>query len=174
MEAHQSPTQQSFFDSCRHSSLKRKQEPSPSQADQQAAKRMRRIDPDRPRLSIERESYLEPDIIFNEDHPIYELRPTPIFIDKGVLVGFWYADPSGNGRRPVYCLVEDLEFAYQEGDSFISTRYNDFDPLDDFGDWLGDDTEDVSPYDYRLLSYLLGLLRQPIRKESKPSCSNLL
>lgn len=104
---------------------------------------MRCINPDTPRPSIEIESYLERDITFDEDHPDCELRSTPRFINEGVLVGFWYADPSGNGRRPVYCLVEkDLEFAYQKEGSFILTRYDDFNPLDDFGDWLGDDTED--------------------------------
>ena len=36
----------------------------------------------------------------------------------------------------------DFKFAYQEADSFILTRYDDFDPLDDFGDWLSDDTQD--------------------------------
>jgi hypothetical protein len=32
-------------------------------------------------------------------------------------------------------------------------RYNDFDPLDEFGDWLGDDTEDedaMSPEEVKL------------------------
>jgi hypothetical protein len=44
-----------------------------------------------------------------------ELRDqTPVYIDIGVLVGYWYvcADGSGNGRRPVYCIVKDGSFEY--------------------------------------------------------------
>lgn len=72
-----------------------------------------------------------------------EQSSTPIFISEGVLVGFWSANTNGDGRRPVYCLVKrDFEFAYLRGKRSILVRYEDFDPLDEFGDWLGDDTED--------------------------------
>jgi hypothetical protein len=123
--------------------LKRKQELDPSHSDQQGAKKMRCINPDTPLPSIELESYLEQDLIFDEDHPDCTLRSAPIFIDHGVIVGFWYADPSGNGKRPVYCFVkEDFNFAYRKGDSFILTTDDDFDLLDDLGDWLDEVTED--------------------------------
>jgi hypothetical protein len=142
METHQSPTQRSISELCRRSSSKRKQELNPSHSDQQAAKKMRCINPDTPRPSIEIASGSQ-DIIFKEDNLDCELRSTPIFIHEGVFVGFWSADASGNGRRPVYCLVEvDFEFAYLKGNTFVLVRYDDFDPLDEFGDWLGDDTED--------------------------------
>lgn len=69
------------------------------------------------------------------------LPSSPVFIDKGVLVGFWY-DASGTGRRRVYCLVDKaFEFAYQEGTEFIPVREIDFNPLRGFGDWQGDDSE---------------------------------
>jgi hypothetical protein len=123
--------------------LKRKQELNPSHSDQPPAKKMRCINPDTPLPSIELESYLERDLIFDEDHLDCTLRSAPIFIDQGVIVGFWYADPSGNGKRPVYCFVkEDFNFAYRKGDSFILTADDDFDLLDDLGDWLDEDTED--------------------------------
>lgn len=93
---------------------------------------MRYIDPDTPVPSIEHESYQEPD-----------LHSAPIFIDNGVLVGFWYADPSGNGKRPVYCFIkEDLKFAYWKGESFILTTDDDFDLLDELGEWLHEGAED--------------------------------
>lgn len=152
METHQLSTQQFIFEP-------RKQELNPGYSDQQAAKKKRYINPDIPRPSIEIESYLEQNIIFDEDYPDYELHSTPIFINEGVLVGFWFADQSGNGRRPVYCLVEkDFEFAYQKEDSFILTRYDDFDPLDDFGDWLSDDTEDedaMSPEEVKVWAEMM-------------------
>ncbi|KUL89639.1 hypothetical protein ZTR_00489 [Talaromyces verruculosus] len=43
---------------------------------------------------------------------------------------------SGNGRRP------DFEFVYFEDNKPILVRYDDFGSLDEFGDWLGNDTEE--------------------------------
>lgn len=112
---------------------------------------MQCIDPDTPLPSIEPESLLEPDLDFDKDHPDCKLHSAPIFIDYSVIVGFWYADPSGNGKRPVYCFVKDLKFAYRKGDSFILTSYDDFDPLDEFGDWLDEEDEDaMSPEDMKV------------------------
>ncbi|KAF3391819.1 hypothetical protein DPV78_010813 [Talaromyces pinophilus] len=109
---------------------------------QQAAKKIRYIHPDTLLPSIEPESFLEPDLIFDEDHPDIKLHSAPIFIDDGVIVGFWYADPSGNGKRPVYCFIKgNFIFAYRKGDSFILTTNDDFDLLDDLGDWLNEDAE---------------------------------
>lgn len=103
---------------------------------------MRYIDPDIPLPSIEPGSYLEPDLTFDEDHPDCELHSAPIFIDDGVLVGFWYADSSGNGKRPVYCSIEeDFQFTYRKGDSFVLTTDYDFDLLDEL-EWLHEDAED--------------------------------
>ncbi|KAL3712514.1 hypothetical protein TMatcc_001213 [Talaromyces marneffei ATCC 18224] len=143
MEAHQLSTQRLSSESCRLSSLKHKHELNPSSSDQQAAKEMRYINPDTPLPSIEPESYLELDVIFDEDHPDINLRSAPIFIDDGVIVGFWYTDRGGNGKRPVYCFIkEDFKFAYRKGGSFILTTDDDFDLLDDLGDWMDEDAED--------------------------------
>ncbi|KUL81768.1 hypothetical protein ZTR_09242 [Talaromyces verruculosus] len=104
---------------------------------------IRYIDPDIPFPSIEPESYQEPDLVFDSDHSDCSLHSAPIFINDGVIVGFWYADPSGNGKRPVYCFIkENFIFAYRKGDSFILTTDDDFDLLDDLGDWLNEDAED--------------------------------
>ncbi|KAI7976413.1 hypothetical protein EIK77_010173 [Talaromyces pinophilus] len=143
MEAHQLSTQRLSSKSCRLPSLKCKHELNPSCSDQQAAKEMQYINPDTLLPSIEPESYLELDLIFNEDHPDIKLRSAPIFIGYGVIVGFWYTDRGGNGKRPVYCFIkEDFKFAYWKGDSFILTTDDDFDLLDDIGDWLDEYTED--------------------------------
>lgn len=81
-------------------------------------------------------------LTFEDEDSGCEQYSTPIFIPEGVLVGFWSADASRNGRRPVYCLVErDFEFVYLKEGTFILMCYDDFDPLDEFGDWLGNDTE---------------------------------
>jgi hypothetical protein len=67
---------------------------------------------------------------------------TPIFIRQGVLVGFWYSDATGKGRKPVYCLVnERFAFAYLQDGEFFLVRWIDFDPLDVLGQWMGDDTD---------------------------------
>ncbi|EED11911.1 hypothetical protein TSTA_110900 [Talaromyces stipitatus ATCC 10500] len=122
MASHKSPTQQTVSESSRRLSSKLKQEQDGS-------------------------------ITVEEDDPDCEQCSTPIFIHEGVFIGFWFADQSGNGRRPVYCLINrDFEFAYLKGKTFILVRYDDFDPLDEFGDWLGDDTEDedaMSPEDVK-------------------------
>lgn len=147
-------TQQPRFPPCRRSSLKRKQELNSSYSDQQNVKKMRYIDPDTPLPSIEPESYQEPDLIFDND-----LDSIPVFIDKGVIVGFWYADESGNEKRPVYCFVkEDFSFAYRKGDSFILIRDDDFDLLDELGDWLCEETEDenaMSPEEVKLWAEMM-------------------
>lgn len=69
--------------------------------------------------------------------------PAPVFINEGVLVGFWVIDATGRGRCPVYCLINrNFEYAYLKGRTFVLVRWIDFDPFDVFGDWMGDDTED--------------------------------
>ncbi|EED22715.1 hypothetical protein TSTA_062030 [Talaromyces stipitatus ATCC 10500] len=132
----------------RHLSSKRKREQVLSPSSPPASKKTRYTMPsrsysDEPIPSIETKRDSQQGITLKEDEPGCELPSSPVFIDEGVLVGFWYADASGNGRRRVYCLVkEDFEFAYQEGKEFILIRDIDFDPLPKFGDWRGDDTED--------------------------------
>jgi hypothetical protein len=163
MESHESPTQSSVTESSWRPPLKRKRE----QNLQHAAKKTQCVialnKPDEPLPSIERESYLEQDIAFEEDYSCDELGSTSIFIDEGVLVGFWFADPSGNGSRPVYCLVKrDVDFAYRKGKRFICVRYIDFDPLDEFGDWRGDDTEDedaMCPDDVKMWARMMWVSR---------------
>lgn len=142
METHHSPTQRLSCESYRLPSLDRKQELNPSHSDRQAVKKIRLVDPHIPLPSTEPESYQEEDLVFDEDYPHSELHSAPIFIDDAVIVGFWYADPSGNGQLPVYCFIKDFHFAYRKGDSFILTRDGDFDLLDELGDWLDYDTED--------------------------------
>ncbi|EED22538.1 hypothetical protein TSTA_060330 [Talaromyces stipitatus ATCC 10500] len=148
MTSDKSPTQRSISELSRRSAPKRKRKQNPNHSIQPPLKKARYAMParscsDKPIPSIEKESYLQRDIIFEEDDPGCEVHSTPVFIRAGVLVGFWYADMNGNGMRPVYCLVKrDLEFAYRKGKKFISVRYYDFDPLDRFGDWMGDDAED--------------------------------
>ncbi|KAH8691919.1 hypothetical protein BGW36DRAFT_303522 [Talaromyces proteolyticus] len=66
---------------------------------------------------------------------------TPIFHEFGVLVGYWYADSTGRGRRPVYCLMDDFEYVYFDDGKLVLVRWIDFDPLEHFGHWDGDDTE---------------------------------
>jgi hypothetical protein len=67
---------------------------------------------------------------------------TPVFTDTGVLVGYWHVDASGKGRRPVYCLVyESFKYAYLDYGKPILVRWVDFDPLEVFGERMGDDTE---------------------------------
>lgn len=57
-------------------------------------------------------------------------------------MGFWYLDATGKGKRPVYCLIEEnFDFAYVTDEGFCFVRWFDFDPLDVFGNWMGDDTE---------------------------------
>ncbi|EED14473.1 hypothetical protein TSTA_106830 [Talaromyces stipitatus ATCC 10500] len=151
MTSHESPTRQCASDSSRRLP-KREQEQDPphqpSHSIEPASKKMQcttqsRGCLDKPTPSIEGESDSLQNTTLEDEDPWCEQYSTPIFIPEGVLVGFWSADASGNGRRPVYCLVEtDFEFAYLKGNTFILVRYDDFDPLDEFGDWLGDDTED--------------------------------
>lgn len=52
----------------------------------------------------------------------------------------------------MYCFVkEDLKFVYQKGDLFILITYDDFDPLDIFGDWLDEEDKDaMSPEDIKV------------------------
>lgn len=106
MESRESPSRCSLLESSRRLSLVRQREQSPSYSSQHVAKKMRRLmpskNPDEPLPSIEIESYSERDITFEEDTPDRGLHSTPIFIDEGVLVGFWFADASGIGRRPVF------------------------------------------------------------------------
>jgi hypothetical protein len=101
-----------------------------------------RLRPDKPVPSIENKSVSHPDEFLQDKDFCRELS-APIFINEGVLVGFWFADATGRGARPVYCLVDrDFEYAYLEGRKFILVRWIDFDPFNVFGDWMGDDTED--------------------------------
>lgn len=100
-----------------------------------------RIRPDKPIPSIENDLVLQPHKTL-EDETCFEL-PAPIFINEGVLVGFWFTDATGRGGRPVYCLVNrNFEYAYPEGTTFSLVRWIDFDPFNVFGNWMGDDTED--------------------------------
>jgi hypothetical protein len=112
-----------------------------------------RIRPDKPIPSIENESASQSHETLHEDETGSEL-PAPIFINEGVLVGFWFTDATGRGGRPVYCLINrDFEYAYLEGRTFFLVRWIDFDPFHVFGDWMGDDTEDndcMSPEEVRV------------------------
>lgn len=101
-----------------------------------------RIFPDRPIPSIENELDLQPHENLEEDERSFNLS-APVFINEGVLVGFWFTDATGRAGHPVYCLVNsNFEYAYLEGTTFILVRWIDFDPFNVFGDWMGDDTED--------------------------------
>jgi hypothetical protein len=46
--------------------------------------------------------------------PMYS--PTLLFCEQGVLFGYWYQDPAGNGsRHPVYTSPKKREFSNREG-----------------------------------------------------------
>lgn len=58
------------------------------------------------------------------------------------MVGYWHINASGEGRSPVYCMVEkDFEYACWINGALELVRWYDFDPHDFFGEWMGDDTE---------------------------------
>jgi hypothetical protein len=57
--------------------------------------------------------------------------PTPLFCERGVLFGYWYQDPAGNGSRyPVYACPKEWEFTVKRHGRIEPVRIDDFDELD--------------------------------------------
>lgn len=99
--------------------------------------------PDKAVPSIESESGLQPDESLGKD--IYPEISAPLFVDEGVLVGFWYEYDGSREVRPVYCLVtRGFEYAYLKGRTFALVRWIDFDHFSVFGNWMGDDMADYT------------------------------
>ncbi|KAL4931860.1 uncharacterized protein BDV17DRAFT_288442 [Aspergillus undulatus] len=63
--------------------------------------------------------------------------PTPLFCEQGVLFGYWYQDPGGNGSRyPVYACPQEREFTVKRHGRIEPVRIDDFDELDVFEDFV--------------------------------------
>jgi hypothetical protein len=63
--------------------------------------------------------------------------PTPLFCERGVLFGYWYQDPAGNGsRHPVYASPKKREFTVKRQGGIEPVRIDDFDELDVFEEFV--------------------------------------
>jgi hypothetical protein len=63
--------------------------------------------------------------------------PTPIFCERGVLFGYWYQDPAGNGgRHPVYACPKEREFTVKRHGRIEPVRIDDFDELHVFEEFV--------------------------------------
>jgi hypothetical protein len=98
------------------------------------------LDPDAPIQSIEltsrSPSVTQPCNNDTENLPARRCR-TPLFCERGVLVGYWHENLAGKGSRyPVYACPEEREFTIERHGMIEPVRIDDFDELDDFEDFV--------------------------------------
>jgi hypothetical protein len=97
-------------------------------------------DPDAPIQSIELSSG-SPSANQSCDNDTQDIPPkrfpTPLFCERGVLFGYWYHNPGGNGSRyPVYACPKKREFTVKRYGRIEPVRIDDFDELDVFEEFV--------------------------------------